>query len=822
MLYQNRKQSKRLMARSHLKLRIPLIALTLCIAFFVSTSAVYAGTYYIDTNDDATNATDINPGDCICLTDDADCTLRAAIQEASACAGADTIYFDADIDMATISLTANLPAINDSGDALTTITTEGGVTYITIDSTGAGVNGNGFAIEQDNVTIDGGVDGGIRLVNGQDRGILGSGSNITLDQLYIGTDGTSDLGFGNRGISLTPSGSIYITDSVVSGNTSEGIRIDGGTGHLLTGNKIGTNAAGTSTIGNGWQGIGLIGSNSTIGGAGDLRNIIGGNGFSSGTDENATGIMVSGNGNTIRNNLIGVGPNNEDIGNNKHGIHNHGGSDNNTYFDNIIGNQNHIADGFGIDIEDPTATGLQIYDNLIGVDSVGSAAPNYNGILLDDISSSNIYSNTIRFNTTYGVSIGVASSTTLGGTIASDANVISSNGSSGVYLNGCSSDSSNYATIQGNYIGTNAGDADQSNGTYGVEIGNDCSYSLITGNTIAYHNDADMAGVYSGAGTSSNNTISYNTVHDNEYGVLINTSGNNTINGNDIYDNDSTGDGGAGIMVQLASGNEIYDNDVYNNNNSVSGFGLGVALFMGDSNAVYRNDLYGNDFGFIVYGSDDETVYNNFIYSNSSGCGVVEGSDNTLVANNSFYQNGGAELNIGGFSMADVTNTTLANNIISTNSTGINFGNSVAGGFSSDYNVIYSPGGANAGYWEPTTTTADTLAEWYAASGQDNPAGNSIEADPLFAGAPSDLHLLIASPAINEGVDLTASGITDDYDAQGRPWLGAGSYDIGADERNGPLEEEGGDAVPEFSLLTLVLAFGLGLGTFGFVRIRKR
>src|SRR5689334_24013888 len=48
---------------------------------------------------------DINPGDGLCATDGGACTLRAAVQEANAFAGADSIFIPADQDGYTLSIT---------------------------------------------------------------------------------------------------------------------------------------------------------------------------------------------------------------------------------------------------------------------------------------------------------------------------------------------------------------------------------------------------------------------------------------------------------------------------------------------------------------------------------------------------------------------------------------------------------------------------------------------------------------------------------------------------------------------------------------------
>lgn len=92
------------------------------------------------------------------------------------------------------------------------------------------------------------------------HGLTVSGSNTTVKGNYVGTDVTGQLARPNaNGISVGGTGHQIGgagagEGNVVSGNTGYGIRVTG-SGHTLTGNRIGVAADGASALGNGGQGI---------------------------------------------------------------------------------------------------------------------------------------------------------------------------------------------------------------------------------------------------------------------------------------------------------------------------------------------------------------------------------------------------------------------------------------------------------------------------------------------------------------------------------------------------------------------------------------
>ncbi|MCH7999872.1 MAG: right-handed parallel beta-helix repeat-containing protein, partial [Chloroflexi bacterium] len=127
-------------------------------------------------------------------------------------------------------------------------------------------------------TIGGTAAGARNVISGNLYGIfLQSGATgNTVEGNYIGTDvnGSADLGnrldgvFINASPSNTVGGSAVGAGNVISGNNSDGIEILATIGNTVEGNYIGTQADGTSALGNGVNGVLITSaSNNTIGGA---------------------------------------------------------------------------------------------------------------------------------------------------------------------------------------------------------------------------------------------------------------------------------------------------------------------------------------------------------------------------------------------------------------------------------------------------------------------------------------------------------------------------------------------------------------------------
>ncbi|MBS1795693.1 MAG: carboxypeptidase regulatory-like domain-containing protein, partial [Acidobacteria bacterium] len=273
---------------------------------------------------------------------------------------------------------------------------------------------------------------GIRLFDGPHN------NNITGNRVGVKT--TNEAIPNYHGIAIRQADTNFIRDNIVSGNTSHGIivgdafgqndllapgaekRPAGTTGsfainNVITGNKVGTDGDSTFIIANGGVGIG-VGVNArdiTIGGPGNLKNIVGGAagvdypfGIFVGTindiaDENTLphGIRIEGN-------RIGVGsdPNNSYLGN-RFGIYVRNA------VDTVIGGDtatkgNIVGNSFddGIRIFKPLTSNTTITNNYIGVLPNGDPIPNgRDGISVDDTGSVEITLNTICGNTESGIAI---------------------------------------------------------------------------------------------------------------------------------------------------------------------------------------------------------------------------------------------------------------------------------------------------------------------------------------------------------------------------------------------------------------------------------
>jgi len=206
---------------------------------------------------------------------------------------------------------------------------------ITGDTVGNRVEGN-FIGTDPTGTLDRGNLNGVAIFNGPSGNVVGGTTPAARNILsgndnnggivvitangnqirgnYVGTDksGTKDLG--NQGV-----GGIYLSDAdgniiggtmaasrnVVSGNDGDGIDLDSGSNeNKVLGNRVGTMANGTGALGNGFDGIFVLGSNNQIGdGTSGGSNAIAFNG-NDGVDILATPSSASTGNEISRNSII--------------------------------------------------------------------------------------------------------------------------------------------------------------------------------------------------------------------------------------------------------------------------------------------------------------------------------------------------------------------------------------------------------------------------------------------------------------------------------------------------------------------------------------
>nr|MBC8248539.1 right-handed parallel beta-helix repeat-containing protein [Anaerolineales bacterium] len=342
----------------------------------------YLLTYVVNTTDDA------NDGLC----DSTHCSLREAMFAANSCPHPNTIAFDilGCEGVCTIRPGSPLPALTDAATIIdgTTQTVNRGDSNpvgpeIEIEGTKAGVVA-GLRIESANNVIKGLV---INRCVSQGILITGSGAfgNI-ISGNYIGTDaaGASDLGNGRAGIQIaggahhnTIGGTTPEERNVISGNDLSGVGISEAHDNLVIGNYIGPDASGLVALANGQSGV-LIAVRAQ-------GNVIGGTASGEGnviSGNSSMGVYIHASGttsNTISGNYIGAdATGTAALGNQQGGVYIGepiGGAQGNT-----IGPGNVIAHngGSGVVVDGPNTTGNKITENSI-TDNVNLGIYNLNG-----------------------------------------------------------------------------------------------------------------------------------------------------------------------------------------------------------------------------------------------------------------------------------------------------------------------------------------------------------------------------------------------------------------------------------------------------------
>src|SRR5579884_324983 len=291
-------------------------------------------------------------------------------------------------------------------------------------------NGSGIVIDSSNNIIGGTASGAGNLISGNTiEGVYISGSSNQVLGNSIGTNAAGNAALANKvGIVIdssnnTVGGSSFGASNLISGNSNDGVLING-SGNQVLGNSIGTNPAGNAAVANG-SGIMIDGSSNTVGGTSSgAGNLISGN--------TSDGVFIStGDNNQVLGNSIGTNPAGNTALANKIGIVIDGSSNTvggtSSQARNLIsGNSNDgvLLDVFGSD--------NQVMGNYIGTDATGAYA----------------VANSV------GVEI-AGGSNTLGGTATGAGNVISGNSGDGVLLDSASSGNQ----VLGNSIGTNVSGA---------------------------------------------------------------------------------------------------------------------------------------------------------------------------------------------------------------------------------------------------------------------------------------------------------------------------------------------------------------------------
>lgn len=437
-------------------------------------------------------------------------SLRQAILDANANAGADTIAFDlSSTPPLTIRPASPLPTV--TSPVVIDGTTQPGFSgspIIEIDGSLAGSGASGLAVTAGDSTIRGLAINrfeiaGIRLAT--------KGGNIVRG-CHLGTDIAGATALGNHyGLLVERCGHNIIGGTtaedrnVISGNNQWGVHIldnSTATDNVVIGNYIGTNRAGTAAVPNDIGVFIRLAPGNRIGGAASgERNIISGN--------THIGVQIDRSGadfNIVAGNYIGTdATGNTALGNGMFGVSVQDEAQNNTIGGTAPGAGNVISGNGhnGVSLTNSSGNGNLFQGNLIGTNADGTAAVP-NGV--------------------YGIQIGSSSNHTIGGTTPGAGNVISGNLGEGIFLIGSGA---NHNTIQGNFIGVTRN---------GTALRNQKSGIIL----IYGPHDNLIGGLEVGAG----NVIARNTSSSGQIvrGVWISTDAvNNRVLSNSIYSNGSVG-----------------------------------------------------------------------------------------------------------------------------------------------------------------------------------------------------------------------------------------------------------------------------------------
>jgi titin len=543
-------------------------------------------------------------------------SLRQAILDANADPFVDTIAFSIGGGVQTIRPASQLPLL--TKPVVVDGTTQPGYAgspLVVLDGGRAGTSASGLTLTGGNSAVEGLV---VNHFGGSGIVLSGLGGDSILGD-YLGTDFAGTRGAGNNiGLQIDSANNVVGSTSPAARNlisdNQVGIRING-TGNVVLGNYIGTDATGTHALGDG-VGVGLAGNGNQIGGTqAGARNVISGCA--------SAGVSIAANGNSVQGNYIGTDATGTSALGNGTGV----------FLDtsqvNLLGGTEPGAgnlisgNGDGIALSNSTSNAIQ--GNFIGTNATGTTAVgNLRGVL--DRSGSNAIGgiasgagNVISGNCGNGVELDGLNSVVLGNKIGTDitgttalpnngdgiaignsfnhigsvaataGNLISSNGGNGIEIVTGVGD-----VIQGNTIGTDvtgtvalgnggagilflagaddtlggtaagAGNLISANAGDGITISGPSTQGIVVqGNTIG----ADVSGTQP-LGNGGNGVALLGGAHDNLIGGTAAGAGNViAFNGND------------GVLVDTGTGNAILNDRIFASGN------LGIELFNGGNNS---------------------------------------------------------------------------------------------------------------------------------------------------------------------------------------------------------------------------------------------
>ena len=452
--------------------------------------------------------------------------------------------------------------------------------------------------------ISGNTQSGVSLVSAS------TGTQIINNYIGTNTAGTGAVGNKEHGIKIDGSANTIVTNNVIcaSGNTAPvvfgfGLHIINSNGHVIRGNKVGVNAAGTGAIANNYIGLRIENCNNVIigGAVAGQGNTLSGNG--------EEGILMINCGNpSIKGNFIGTNSTGSAaLPNGRSGLHIQGATTP-AIGGTAVGEGNTISGNAWDGIQLETATDATIQGNFIGTNSTGTAAIG---------------------NGSNGISGYINSTNNLvGGALAAARNIISCNGVDGIHYDGITT-ACNNLLVKNNYVGTNASGAGAAatfgNGKSGVVVLNNCLGLIIGGTTAAERNIISGNGrLWGGVGNGT--------------GIVINggcTSAQVTGNYIGLAADGTTAMGNLenGIVV-LSSNSVLIGGSTVNTQNIISSNSFqGIVMQSCDAPIVIGNYCGTDISGTLVRGNGQSGVI--FIFVTNGKIGRANANEGNILSNNS-------------------------------------------------------------------------------------------------------------------------------------------------------------------------------------------
>jgi hypothetical protein len=473
-------------------------------------------------------------------------------------------------------------------------------------------NQYGIAITGTGCTIGGTQSGAGDVISGSTLdGIEIEATSCLVEGDLIGTNAAgsapiaNDVGIDVDATGATIGGTAPSDADTISGNTSDGLIIEGGAAScLVAGNLIGANASG-ATISNA-VGILVECIGATIGGSasGDANTIAGNTKY--GIDLSAGQCLVAGN-------LIGTNANDSKTLGNKVGIY--VGAIGATIGGTVSGDANTIAGNtkYGIDI----AASCLVVGNGIGTNATDSTP----------------------LGNRMGIYVG-ATGATIGGSASGDANIISGNTYLGIYIEAAS------CLVEGDAIGTNASGSAPIANDVGIDVGEKGTGATIGGsasgdaNTISGNATVGI-GIDSSSCLAEGNWIGTNAsgstdIGNDDIGIYIGATGA-TIGGSASGDANTIA-GNKDYGIYIAESCLVEGNWIGTNASGATDIGDGVGMIIGvegetiggtaatiggtaagDANTIAGNTKYGID----IVGVLPCLVEGNAIGTNASGSAPI-------------------------------------------------------------------------------------------------------------------------------------------------------------------------------------------------------